>query len=79
MQKTLGRITFQSFDEKLAEGKKIATYSRLTLTEMLELKRVTMKLGKTARQYFRFIFYNQGSNLRAQLCTVMLNGKAKTI
>lgn len=60
----MGRIASQMFDEKLAEGKKIATYSRLTLTERLELKRVTVKLVKTARQYFSFIFYNQGSNLR---------------
>lgn len=78
IQKTLGRVTFQRFDEKLAEGKKIATYSRLKLTERLELKRVTEKRGKTAWQYFSFIFYNQGSNLRMQLCTIMLSSNDKT-
>lgn len=74
----MGRITFQRFDEKLAEGKKITTYSRLMLTERLELKRVIIKLGKTAWQYLTFILYNQGSNLRMQLSTVMLNSKDKT-
>lgn len=47
----MGRITLQRFGEKLAEGKKTAMYSRLKLTERLELRRVTEKLGKTARQY----------------------------
>lgn len=34
----MGRITLQRFCEKLAEGKKTATYSRLKLTERLELR-----------------------------------------
>jgi len=45
----LGRIPLQKSGEKLAEGKKTATDSRLKLTERLEVRRATEKLRKTAR------------------------------
>lgn len=51
----MGRITLQRFGEKLAEGKKTATYSRLKLAKRLKLRRLAEKLGKTVRQWFSFI------------------------
>lgn len=63
----MGR-TLERFGEKVAEGKRTATYSRLKLAERLELRRVTEKLGETAKQNFSSSFYNPGSNLRMQLC-----------
>lgn len=64
----MGRITLERFGEKLAEGKRTATYSRLKRTERLELRRVTEKVEKTAKQNFSSRFDNYGSNLRMQLC-----------
>lgn len=64
----LGKKILKRFGEKLVEEKENTAYSILKLTERLELRRITDKLGKSARQNLSSSFYKQDANLRMKVC-----------